>query len=69
MEACRRSGGGLWFSGYASFEAVMDRLLGDDDLRAQLGASGERYARELFDWDAIVSRYADLAERVLAANG
>ncbi len=69
VEACRRSGGGLWFSGYASFEALMDRLLGDEDLRAQLGASGERYARELFDWDAVVSRYADLAERILAANG
>ena len=69
VEACRRSGGGLWFSGYASFEALMDRLLGDADLRAQLGASGERYARELFDWDAIVGRYADLAERVLTANG
>jgi glycosyltransferase involved in cell wall biosynthesis len=69
VEACRRSGGGLWFSGYASFESLMDRLLGDADLRAQLGASGERYARELFDWDAIVGRYAALAERVLAANG
>jgi glycosyltransferase involved in cell wall biosynthesis len=68
VEACRRSGGGLWFSGYSTFEALMDRLLGDADLRAQLGASGECYARELFDWDAIVSRYADLAERVLAAK-
>jgi glycosyltransferase involved in cell wall biosynthesis len=68
VEACRRGGGGLWFSGYASFEVLMDRLLGDGDLRAQLAASGERYARELFDWGAIVSRYADLAERVLAAR-
>ena len=69
VEACRRGGGGLWFSGYASFEALMDRLLGDADLRAQLAASGERYARQLFDWDAIVGRYAGLAERVLAAKG
>jgi glycosyltransferase involved in cell wall biosynthesis len=66
VEACRRSNGGLWFSGYASFEALMDRLLGDAALRADLAASGERYARELFNWDAIVGRYADLAERVLA---
>ena len=69
VEACRRSGGGLWFSDYASFEVLMDRVLGDADLRAQLGASGERYAREVFDWNAIVSRYADLAERVQAAKG
>jgi glycosyltransferase involved in cell wall biosynthesis len=68
VEACRRSGGGLWFAGYAEFEALMDRMLGDLELRARLGASGETYARQLFDWDAIVTRYAALAERVLAAR-
>jgi glycosyltransferase involved in cell wall biosynthesis len=69
VEACRRSGGGLWFDGYAEFEALMDQLLGDPGLRDELGASGERYARKLFDWDAIVARYAALAERVLATKG
>lgn len=68
VEACRRSGGGLWFTGYASFETVMDRLLADAGLRARLGGSGGRYARELFDWDAVVGRYADLAERVVTAK-
>jgi glycosyltransferase involved in cell wall biosynthesis len=68
VEACRRSGGGLWFAGYGEFEALMDRMLGDAGLREQLGASGEAYARRLFDWDAIVARYAALAERVLAAK-
>jgi glycosyltransferase involved in cell wall biosynthesis len=68
VEACRRSGGGLWFAGYGEFEALMDRLLGDPELRAQLAIAGERYARALFDWDAIVDRYAALAERVLMAK-
>ena len=31
-EHCERSGGGLWFDGYAQFEAVVDRL-DDADLR------------------------------------
>ena len=35
-EHCERSGGGLWFDGYAQFEAVIDRLVADDELRAAL---------------------------------
>jgi glycosyltransferase involved in cell wall biosynthesis len=68
VEACRRSGGGLWFADYGTFEVLMERLLGDADLRAALASSGERYARRLFDWDAIVSRYATLSERILASR-
>ena len=29
MEHCRRSGGGLWFDSYRSFEVAVDRLAGD----------------------------------------
>ena len=32
VEHCRRSGGGLSFAGFGEFEAVMDRLYGDEDL-------------------------------------
>jgi glycosyltransferase involved in cell wall biosynthesis len=67
VEACRRSGGGLWFGGYGEFEVLMDRLLGDAALRDHLAGCGERYARELFDWGAIVGRYAELTDRILAA--
>jgi len=66
VEHCRRSGGGLWFDGYAELEAVVDRLLADGDLRRRLAGAGERYARAQFAWDAIVARYAELAERILA---
>jgi glycosyltransferase involved in cell wall biosynthesis len=65
VEACRRSGGGLWFRGYGEFEVLMDRLLGDQALRDRLAGCGERYARRMFDWAAIVGRYADLADRIL----
>ena len=39
-EHCERSGGGLWFDGYAAFEAALDRLLGDDDLREAMARRG-----------------------------
>jgi glycosyltransferase involved in cell wall biosynthesis len=68
VEACRRGGGGLWYRSYGEFEVLMDRLLRDAELRDRLAASGERYARELFDWNAIVDRYAELIDRVLTAG-
>ena len=37
VEHCRRSGGGLSFAGFGEFEAELDRLSGDEQLR---GASG-----------------------------
>ena len=39
-EHCERSGGGLWFTSYPEFEAVLDRLVSDAGLRAALGARG-----------------------------
>ena len=39
-EHCERSGGGFWFDGYAQFEAVIDRLVADADLRADAGRAG-----------------------------
>lgn len=68
VEHCRRSGGGLWFFEYADFEAVVDRLLGDDQLRARLGARGLEYARREFAWSTVAGRYVALAEGVLAAR-
>jgi glycosyltransferase involved in cell wall biosynthesis len=68
VEACRRSGGGLWFHDYGEFEVLMDRLLDAPDLRDRLAGCGGSYARELFDWDAVVTRYEALADRVLASR-
>lgn len=68
VEHCRRSGGGVWFDGYADFEVAADRLLADWDLRRSLGRAGERYTRSVFAWPAILDRYEGLAGRVLARS-
>ena len=62
-EHCERSGGGLWFEGFAEFEATVDRLVGDADTRAGLAAAGRRYVDDNFRWPVIMSRY----ERFLSA--
>lgn len=64
-EHCERSGGGLWFEGYAAFEATLDRLLGDEALRAGLGAAGAAYVDSHFRWPALIDRYARFLTEVV----
>jgi glycosyltransferase involved in cell wall biosynthesis len=66
MEHCRRSGGGLWFDSYRSFEVSLDRLLADRGLRHRLGEAGRQYTAHYFRWPAIIERYAQFLERVVA---
>jgi glycosyltransferase involved in cell wall biosynthesis len=61
-EHCERSGGGLWFDGYAQFETIIDRL-GDADLRARLAERGAAYVDRSYRWPALASRYEAFLER------
>lgn len=61
-EHCQRSGGGLCFESYATFEATLDRLLGDHALRSQLGAAGKAYVDAHYRWPALIARYRTFLE-------
>ncbi len=50
---CRRSGGGVAFGGYATFETALDRLIGDPALRAALGQAGRAYVERRYTWDRV----------------
>ncbi len=67
VEHCRRSGGGLSFAGFGEFEAELDRLLGDEQLRRRLGARGRAYVDRWFRWPRVIDRYATFVESVVAA--
>lgn len=67
-EHCRRSGGGLAFDGYGTFEAIVDRLTTDHGLRAELGGLGRSYVDRHFRWPVIVERYARFVQRVAELN-
>jgi glycosyltransferase involved in cell wall biosynthesis len=56
-EHCARSGGGLWFGSYGSFEVAVDRLVGDAALRGALAARGRAYAEAEFAWPVLLERY------------
>ena len=65
MEHCRRSGGGLWFGSYRSFEATVDRLVDDDDLRVRLGEAGRQYTARYYRWPSIIDRYTRFLEEII----
>jgi glycosyltransferase involved in cell wall biosynthesis len=58
MEHCRRSGGGLWFDSYRTFEVTVERMMVDDRLRRTLGEAGHRYTEHYYRWPSIIDRYA-----------
>lgn len=62
-EHCERSGGGLWFGSYREFEAVLDRICADAELRRVLGARGHAYVERYYQWPVLIRRY----ERFLTA--
>ncbi len=62
---CAHSAGGLWFGSYGQFEAVVDRLCADAELRRWLGANGRAYVREHYQWPALIERYARFLESVV----
>lgn len=63
-EHSRLSQAGLWFTGYATFEAVVDRLVGDPELREFMGGNGAAYVSANFTWPAIIDRYRPFLEDV-----
>lgn len=63
-EHCERSGGGLWFASFREFEAVLDRLLADSDLRRLLGERGKAYVDEHYQWPVLIRRYSQFLAQV-----
>lgn len=67
---CRRSGGGLGFDGYASFEVILDRLVPDQRLRSEMGERGRAHVDTHYRWPVLVPRLQrfllDMADRATA---
>ena len=65
-EHCERSGGGLWFTSFPEFEAVIDRLVANPTLRAALGQRGRDYVDRFYEWPVLIARYVQFLETVVA---
>lgn len=64
----RRSGGGLAYGEYSSFEAALGLLLEHPERCRALGDNGRRYIAEQYSWDAVLGRYESLLERVVSSR-
>jgi glycosyltransferase involved in cell wall biosynthesis len=56
-EHALRSGGGLTFADYATFEVALDRVTDDSGLGPALGAAGRRHVQQHFRWPDVIDRY------------
>jgi glycosyltransferase involved in cell wall biosynthesis len=65
-EHCEQSGAGMWFEGFAEFEAVLDRMLGDARLHETMRQNGFRYVDTTYRWPVIMERYGTFLEEFVA---
>lgn len=64
----RRSRAALPYTSYSQFAAEVERLLGDEPLRQQMGELGRRYVVENYSWNSILARYERLLGRAIASR-
>jgi glycosyltransferase involved in cell wall biosynthesis len=56
----RRSGGGVYYRGFAEFEAAVELLTGRAELADELGLRGRAFAERSYRWDAVLDLYESL---------
>ncbi len=64
----RRSGGGVWYSGFAEFEAAVDLLTASPGLADTLGRAGRHYVEQEYRWETVLERYEGLLRQTVAAG-
>jgi glycosyltransferase involved in cell wall biosynthesis len=67
-EHCELSGAGLWFEGFAEFEAVVERLTGDGALHETMRQNGFRYVERTYRWPVVMARYGAFLEEFAARH-
>jgi glycosyltransferase involved in cell wall biosynthesis len=65
-EHCEQSGAGMWFEGFAEFEAVVERMTGDPVLHETMRQNGFRYVDATYRWPVIMARYGAFLEEFVA---
>jgi glycosyltransferase involved in cell wall biosynthesis len=63
---CVRSGGGLFYRGYAEFAASLQLLLDRSDLCRDLGAAGQAYVQREYDWSVVEARTTAFLQSLIA---
>jgi len=63
-----RSGGAVPYSGFAEFEAAVDKVHEFPVLADELGEAGRRYVEQNYQWDVVMDRYERTLARVAHRN-
>ena len=61
---CRRSGGGFCYAHFGDFETMLDRLLADPSVSADLGRRGRQYYDAQYSWSVIEDKYLTMFDRL-----
>jgi glycosyltransferase involved in cell wall biosynthesis len=64
-EHVANSGGGLTFADYDELAEGLDRILGDPDAAARMGAAGRAYVEREYGWPAVRERFAAVTAGLL----
>ena len=62
----RRSGGGLFYRGYAEFEASLELLLARPAEAEAMGRAGRDFVDREYRWDVVLGRYEELLRQAAA---
>jgi glycosyltransferase involved in cell wall biosynthesis len=69
MGQCLRSGGGLFYDGYAEFRETLELLLSRPDMRRILGAQGLAYVEREYSWDVVDAKVEGLLASLAGPRG
>jgi glycosyltransferase involved in cell wall biosynthesis len=61
---CLKSNGGLYYSNYEEFQACLDLLLENPQLRFKLGENGVRYVQKDYQWSIIEAKLQNMIRRL-----
>jgi len=64
-----RSSGGLFFTNFQEFAAVSLKLASEPVTRKCLGENGKQYVQRVYDWDAVLGRFADALNKFSIRSG
>jgi hypothetical protein len=57
IEHCRKANAGFYYRDFEEFEEIVGLLLSDQNLGRSLGKNGQRYIKEYYGWQKLLSMY------------
>ncbi len=61
---CRRSNGGLYYKSYTEFEAELQYMLDNPDIRIAMGMNGYEYVKTNYTWDKVLKNFLEIIDEV-----